>query len=59
MSTEVDVTQGRARVVVEATIYGSYETQQIDDLRSAVIRACRAIGSPEAIRLVADVEASR
>lgn len=59
MSSEVDISQGRARVVVDATIYGSYEGQQVSDLRSAVIRVCRAIGTDEALRLAADVEQSR
>lgn len=52
----IDIEQGRARVVVTPTIYGTYESGQLEDLRVAITRACRALGTDDALRLAAAVE---
>ena len=57
--SEVDISQGKARVVVEATIYGTYEEQSIRELRSAVIRTCRAIDNAAARALVDQLTENR
>ena len=57
--SDVDVRQGRARVQIESTIYGAYDAAGILELRTAVMRACRAIGTDEALRLAQAVEVSR
>lgn len=55
----IDIEQGRARVVVTPTIYGTYESECISQLRAVVVRTCRAIGTADALELAADVEKSR
>lgn len=52
----IEIQQGRARVVIEPTIYGTYESGQIEDLRVAISRACRALGTTAALQLAADVD---
>lgn len=55
--SEVDVSQGRARVVVEADLFGTYPDDVIRDLRRAVLRCCRAIDTEAARDLVSDLTA--
>lgn len=53
--SDIDITAGRARVQVEATIYGEYPDHLIAQLRTAIGAACRAIDTEAARQLAADV----
>jgi len=55
--SRVEIERGRARVVVESTIYGGYDDSIISELRRAVADACRAVGTDAALELAADLTA--
>jgi hypothetical protein len=51
----VKVSRGRARAVIEPTIYGQYDDLDINNLRAAVVAVCRAVDTNAARRLADDL----
>lgn len=56
MSSSIEVIRGRARVEVEADLWGDYGRDSIRQLRLAVQAACRAIDTDDARELAATLE---
>lgn len=52
--SSIEVVEYRARVELEPDYWGDYTASSIKQLRSAVIAVCRAVGTPEALKLAED-----